>query len=114
MAKNTQDGGGLGKILAIAKSEIWRAIRAFCLECTGSYDVVKGCNGDAVGCPLYSLRMGKSERLVNGEGKLPKKFYKRSLLKTIRDNCRQCVGSQKIQTCTSPNCSLYDVRWGNN
>lgn len=46
-----------------------KAIRAFCLECLGTYEEIKVCS--ATKCPLYLFRFGKNpyraERIITEE-----------------------------------------------
>lgn len=46
-----------------------KAIRAFCLECLGTYEEIKICSANK--CPLYAFRFGKNpyrtERIISDE-----------------------------------------------
>ena len=83
-----------------------RAIKLFCIDCTGSRG--KGeCDplitnhykhpGEKWQCPFFGI--------------VGRKSSKSKLLKSIREHCNYCcVGS--ITLCTSPNCPIFAFRDG--
>ena len=81
-----------------------KAIRKFCLSCTGTSDAVKGCQGDELlngpPCPLYKYRTGRG----------------RPSVKVIRKHCVHCGNGdyEFIRNCPDENCTLHKFRMGRN
>lgn len=95
--------------MIIPKAEIWRAIRAHCLDCVGTYKLIEECEGpNEDPCHLHLYRFGlKTKRTTNR--KLKTGFSKNDLRKAVVQGCKSCLGSA-VWECSSPNCNLYTVR----
>jgi hypothetical protein len=91
------------------KKEIRRAIKKFCLECTGSRDLAAMCGCDT--CNLYPYRPGSQMPVRDENGNLSLELHKASILRAIRSECIDCLGSRG-DICTSPRCELYPYRLG--
>lgn len=81
------------------------AIAAHCLECAGTRKEVEDCQGDQLldgtACGLYPARFRSLQR----------EHTKTDLRRFIKICCKHCLGSSR-DSCQSPNCSLYPVRFG--
>ena len=83
-----------------------RAIRKFCLNCTGGvYGEVESCDGDGTdhayyACPFHPYRLGRG----------------RPSVKIIRKNCLQCMGESPslVWECDTTDCNCYPYRMGKN
>ena len=106
---------GESKRRTVSKATLWRAFRAKCLECIGSAPLVKECDGELLDderCNLWPYRFGLATKVQNEQGKMRPEFRKGSMLKAIKRECTYCLGENKPEICTSPNCQLFPFRGG--
>jgi len=91
---------------AVPKGIIAKAVKEFCLDCTGVNPSVTDCQGnsllDGTSCELYCVNTALKRR----------KTTKTTLRRAIRRNCLHCLGGSSTDGCTSPNCNLYVFRTG--
>lgn len=87
-------------ITKLAPSE---AVRAYCSQRIGmkkyEAEAVRGCQGDAIGCPFFPHRLGK-----------------RPSVKVFRAFCIDCMngGSESVKECPTKGCECFPYRMGIN
>lgn len=80
-----------------------RAMRAFCLDCTGGKKAeVRACSFKS--CPIHPYRMGKR----------PPKGMAATPMKTIRKQCLQCCSGSfaEARNCQANACAIHHYRLG--
>jgi hypothetical protein len=83
------------------KSLFAGAIHRHCITCTGTPQSVLDCDAGSQHCNLWLYRTRELQRSVT----------KKKLRAAIRAECTRCLGTT-ADICTSPNCSLFGVRFG--
>ena len=115
----------------MAKPDVLRALRRFCLECQGeSPQAVRGCRD--VACPLHGWRLPpeaapEQAPLLEGTPALPPESdaarkaaaaqerlrRQRQALRAIRRQCLVCAGDrQEARACAARECPLWHLRFG--
>jgi hypothetical protein len=109
--KQWKQSGGVRKI-NFTRKDLLRAIKQFCLDCYGILPQ-KHCICLAPECKFQSLRGGVCRTTRKDEnGNLKKELNKNGILKTIRAECQECLGTHDVAQCCSPNCALFPFRYG--
>ncbi len=107
----------------MARPQIFRQIRRFCLDCQGNASAaVKNCSDEQ--CALWSLRCQENtldKKTAQESPTLPllekpseKNQEDRKALRTIRQHCLACAGHRTdVRMCTAKEeCALWSLRFG--
>jgi hypothetical protein len=98
----------------MTKTTLLKAMKAMCLECSGSHREVALCPQIKCALSLYRSTGPRTDE----HGKIRPEFRKALVRQSIKAHCYDCVGwdgpgcETPAKLCTSPNCPLFPFRLG--